>query len=308
MSNRVIKPRDPYYCSFGQICGGQTTSATDFYKSPSSLYSEEGHLPICKRCLFDLYITYLDQYEHDIQKATKRICMMFDIYYNESVVESCGKDYESFLGKYFKALNLSQNRGKTFDNSLTEGVVLNDLNRGVIVKTTKDSNGKDIEIMEKEIPEDWVTKWGAGFDYIDYQIASEHDRMLHESNPQCGSNQEVFITTLCYTYMKQMKSLRDGDMKAFKELSELYIKLFKEAGLKTVKDTSETKEFLTGVTISTIEKYTPAEFYKNQKLYKDYDGIGRIITRFFTRPLKNLMFGTDEQDPEYSIVDGDENE
>jgi hypothetical protein len=108
--------------------------------------------------------------------------------------------------------------------------------------------------------------------------------------------------------MKQMKSLREGDVKTYKDMSELYLRTFKEAGLKTVKDTTESKDFVTGVSIATIEKYTPSEFYKNKKLYKDFDGIGGIITRFFTRPLKNLQFGTNEQDEEYSIQDGDEDE
>ena len=303
---RVIKPRDPFYCSLGNACGGQTTSATDFYKSYSEMYEDIGHLPICKKCLLDLYNKYLDEYDDNLYKTMKRLCAMYDIYYNDAIVKSCGTDHDTALGKYFKVYNMSQYRGRTFDDSLKEGVHLNDLNIGVTVKMGKDDNGDDTPIVEQFVPEEWKKKWGAGFDYIDYQNANEHDRMLHESNPQCDSNQEIFITQICYTYMKLMKALRDDDNKAYKELSELYLKQFKETGLKTVKDDTEAKEFVAGVTISTIEKYTPAEFYKDQKLYKDYDGIGQKIKRFFTRPLKNLQFGTDEVDPEYSITDSDE--
>ena len=52
-----------------------------------------------------------------------------------------------------------------------------------------------------------------------------------------------------------------------------------------------------------IEKYTPAEYYKDKKLYRDYDNLGEYISRFLFRPLKNLMFGTQDRDYEYYVKD-----
>ena len=57
------------------------------------------------------------------------------------------------------------------------------------------------------------------------------------------------------------------------------------------------------VEVYTIEQYTPAEYYKNQKRHKDADGLGDYISRFFTRPLKNLMFSTSDRDSEYYVKD-----
>ena len=57
------------------------------------------------------------------------------------------------------------------------------------------------------------------------------------------------------------------------------------------------------MSIDTIERYTPAEFYKNQDLYKDFDGIGDYIKRFLLRPLKNLQFGSKEKDFEFYVKD-----
>lgn len=50
-----------------------------------------------------------------------------------------------------------------------------------------------------------------------------------------------------------------------------------------------------------IEKYTPAEYYKNQELFKDYDNIKDYFDRFILRPLKNLMHGTVDRDYEYRV-------
>ena len=56
-----------------------------------------------------------------------------------------------------------------------------------------------------------------------------------------------------------------------------------------------------GVWISDIEKYTPAEYYKDKDLYRDADGIGGYASRFIFRPLKNLLTGSKELDKEFNL-------
>ena len=56
-----------------------------------------------------------------------------------------------------------------------------------------------------------------------------------------------------------------------------------------------------GVTLATIAQYTPEEYYKDKKLYKDFDGLGDYFDRFVKRPLKNLMTGSIERDSEYCV-------
>ena len=48
---------------------------------------------------------------------------------------------------------------------------------------------------------------------------------------------------------------------------------------------------------------TPAEYYKNKNLYKDFDNIGDYFTRFVLRPILNQQFGTTDRDHEFYIVD-----
>lgn len=288
---------------------GEPKNSTHFYKSNSEFYSE-GALPICKECFSRKFGQYAAEY-HSNKKAMQRMCMAFDIYFNEDLFDKCDTNDDTVVGKYFRQLNMNQNKGKTFDTTIENG----DFSLSGDRKQSKekrvavvDQYGNEQESESEKINPKDIEKWGVGYDLIDYEILNAHYKFLKNANPNCDSNQELFINNLCFIYMKEMKSLRIDDTKAFTDLSTLYIKTFKEAGLKTVRDNSETKDFVAGVTIATIEKYTPAEFYKDQKLYKDFDGIGGIIKRFFTRPLKNLQFGTNEQDDEYSIQDGDEDE
>ena len=50
-----------------------------------------------------------------------------------------------------------------------------------------------------------------------------------------------------------------------------------------------------GVTLATISKYTPEEFYKDKKLFEDYDELGEYYDRHICRPMKNLMFDEKNQ-------------
>lgn len=289
---------------------GEPKNSTHFYKSNSEFYSE-GILPICKECFSRKFGQYAAEY-HSNKKAMQRMCMAFDIYFNEDLFDKCDTNDDTVVGKYFRQLNMNQNKGKTFDSSLNECAfeLLGDRKRvkGKRVAYVDEYDNVQEETSEDRIDPKDIEKWGIGYEPVDYELLNTHNKFLRDANPNRDNNQEIFITNLCYIYMKQMSSLRDGDTKSFTDLSSLYMKTFKEAGLKTVKDNSESKEFKAGVSIAMIEKYTPAEFYKDQNLYKDFDGIGGIIKRFFTRPLKNLQFGTNEQDEEYSIQDGDEDE
>lgn len=289
---------------------GDSLVLSKYYKSCSDFYIDS-LLPICKDCFAHKFGQYSKLYKSN-KMAMQRMCMAFDVYFNEDLFDKCDTNDDTVIGNYFRQLNITQYRGKTFDESISDGNygLSGDRKKvkGKRVAFVDEYDNVQEETTNEKIKTKDIDKWGIGFDFIDYEILNTHYKSLKNSNPNCDSNQEIFITNLCYIYMKQMKSMREGDMKTFKDMSDLYLRTFKEAGLKTVKDTSESKDFVAGVSVATIEKYTPSEFYKNQKLYKDFDGIGKIIARFFTRPLKNLQFGTNEQDEEYSIQDGDEDE
>lgn len=284
---------------------GQSLANSKFYKSYSKFYID-GRLPICKDCFSSKFGEYYAEY-HSSKKAMQRMCMAFDIYFDEDLFDNCDVNDDTVVGNYFRKLNMSQYRNKTFDNTIS-GTDEIDLLSGDR-KQVKDSrvavldeygNEKD---SAGEIKQDDIDKWGVGFDPTDYEILNSHYRLLTSANPQSDSNREIFIVDLCYTKMQQMKAARDGRVDDYNKLTESYRKSFTQAGLKTVRDTSELEDFSIGVNAETIEKYTPAEYYKNKSLFRDYDNLGEYITRFLLRPLKNLQFGTKDRDEEFYVKD-----
>lgn len=286
---------------------GEPKNSTHFYKSNSEFYSE-GALPICKECFSRKFGQYAAEY-HSNKKAMQRMCMAFDIYFNEDLFDKCDTNDDTVVGKYFRQLNMNQNKGKTFDTTINEGGFSLSGERKQPkekrVAVVDQYGNEDSEETDEINPKD-IERWGVGLEPIDYEILNSHYKLLTDSNPQRDSNVEIFIIDLCYTKMQQMKAVRESRVDDYKKLTESYIKSFTQAGLKTVRDTNEFEDFTIGVTAETIEKYTPAEYYKNRSLYKDADNIGDYISRFLLRPLRNLMQGTKERDTEFFVRDEEE--
>ena len=86
-------------------------------------------------------------------------------------------------------------------------------------------------------------------------------------------------------------------------LSNSYKATFESAGLKT--EVADTSNDTLGTWIMEIEKYSPAEYYKDKSRYHDFFGIVDYIERFMYRPLRNLIFGTKEKEQEYWVSDED---
>ena len=76
----------------------------------------------------------------------------------------------------------------------------------------------------------------------------------------------------------------------------------KEERLKRRKAKSGDEESSFCLLYTSIEKYTPAEFYKDKKLFKDADDIGSYASRFIFRPLKNLLTGSKDLDKEFKLT------
>lgn len=278
---------------------GSSLPKTSFYSSTSDIFGGIGRLPICKTCLNDLYKKYKLQLMNPLQ-ALQRICMTFDLYYDEHLAQICSVNDVSVIGDYFRKSNLGQFRGKTFDTNIEEGIF--DSSKQASHDAEADKAPKEEEDGQVIDPK-LIEKWGEGLMYIDYLELDKHYKYLKSANPNGDNNQEIFIIDLCYTKMQQMKAVREGRVDDYNKLTESYRKSFQQAGLKTVRDPNMTEGFLLGVNAETIEKYTPAEYYKNKALYKDYDGIGDYIERFMLRPLRNLMHGTTDRDTEFYVKD-----
>ena len=270
---------NPYECT---MCGARYPAREhSFLWSPSFIWGANGgYVPFCMDCA----AAYVDHYASifDMDTAMRQLCERTDTYFDRvllgDVLDSEAITY-NIIESYFDKVTCE----KTFDDTIDDDPT-----------AFSKSNGSVLE-------DDVVTRWGEGFTDNDYRIMEAHYHMLKKQNPNCNSNQEIFIKDLCPLYlMKQMAAIKK-DADAYKKLSETYRATFKEAGLQTKIDTNEGLDETFGVNIGYIAKYAPEYFYKDKTLFKDFDGIDEYSKRNIFRPLKNLAFGTNEDDPEYFV-------
>lgn len=304
MPKPLLEANATYTCC---RCREELELAKSFYKCNSELYSDTGYMPVCKNCFTKIIDIYSMKYGSQ-REAMKRACMAFDIYYDDDLFSQVDGD-EAFIGKYLRGLNRTQYRKKTFDNALDEGLSISG-----VMYDKKARNLRDKIIAEEKAEKDAeasidradIKKWGAGFAKEDYEEMNRHYELLKAANPRADGNQENYIMDCCRIKMHQLKASREGSLDAFQKMTELYTKSYNNGKLKSVGDGAVAEDFTIGVTAETIEKYTPAEYYKNKELYRDFDGIGEYAERHIFRPLKNIIFGTRDKDYEFYVKDDDD--
>jgi hypothetical protein len=303
-----LKPKEEdekkYYCT---ACGKPyKVQKSNFSVTQSPLFAaNNGFITICNHCRDNYFGKLIDLYMGNEEKAIDRVCQIFDWYYDDWAVSATRKISadRSRIGAYPSKLNLSQsaNKGTTYLDTIKERA------NNSISSVEEAEKLKADGILNASMAA--VERWGVGcFSDADYKILDDHYKMLKKQNPNCDSNQEIFIKDLCYTKLQQMNAMKEKRTDDFKTFTQLYRETFKQAGLKTVQETDASNDEVLGVTLAVISQYTPEEYYKDQKLYKDHDGIGDYFKRFILRPILNLMTGSKDRDEEYCVKDGDDDE
>ena len=292
-----------FYCS---CCGKPYDKQKgNFPISYSPFYAgNNGYVTICNNCIEKYFPKLTDFFSGNEEKAIERFAQIFDWYYQEKAVAATRK------------ISAGRNRVRGYPSKMClpqtkdHGTTYLDTIRDRVDNTigSLDNLQEERENGQTNVSDKIAKKWGIDlFSSKECNILEDHYQMLKRQNPNCDSNQEIFIKDLCYTKLYQLQALKDKKPDDFKKLTELYQDTFKKAGLKTIQETDSSSDETLGVTLATIAQYTPEEYYKNKKLYKDFDNIGDYFKRFVLRPFKNLITGSTERDKEYCVKD-DENE
>lgn len=290
-------------------CGkGFTSQSGNFQKTNDVLFqSNGGYLPWCKECT-DLYVTQMTSLmSNNEELAIKDFCQRAGWVYETNPLKASREVYSGHrdrtrISHYGAKRNLNVGGRKTFIDSIKYNF---EKKQDEIVMSKEDVKTKEVSVTGTAID-----RWGVGLTEWDYNTLEDHYKMLKRNNPNADNNAEIFIKSLCNLNWVTQKMLRNENLDATKytSLIEQYNKTFTKAGLRTVEEKDGSSSETLGVTLAEISQYTPEEYYKDKKKYKDFDGLGDYINRFITRPLKNLQHGTTDRDIEFCVKDGDEDE
>lgn len=278
---KEIEPpeRTEFYCC---CCGKKYIKQKgNFTFSQSPMYKgNNSYLPICNNCIENL----IEQYTEILgtqDEAIKRVCMHWDIYYNESVLQSSRKTSadQSRFKNYIRHLNLSQNKSNTYDDFLTEESKKTIDTIEDIEQLSKDSN---IKIKEK------VFKfWGSGYEPDEYKyLQDQYDDWT--ARHECKSKaQETLFQNICLAQLAIRKAQTNGGK--VKEAMDAFQSLLGSANLKPVQtnDNALADNMTMGVLLKKYEETAPLPEISED--LRDVDKIGKYISVFFLGHLCKMM-------------------
>lgn len=276
-------------------CCGKETSERNFYISKSFIYKATSHLPVCKTCLGNIYDSYYEKYQ-DYKLAIYYMCRAVGICFN--------------LGSYNAVIQEIQN-GKTTNVWQIYMTKLNSLgskNGAGDDFDSSDSIDIEAEIQssgeERGLTKEIIRKWGNGYNDDDYiWLENTYNDWVSKYKSDTLSEQKTFklLAIKEFQIMKTIEKNGNTD-----KLEETYLKLM-SAGNVTPRDANASMDDENtkglGVWTKDIERYRPAEYFENKKLYKDFDSFVDYLNRFVFRPIKNFLMKTKEYDGEFSIED-----
>lgn len=259
----------------------------DFYSAYDNPFYVNSRFNICKHCLKE-YVYINGEVDKD---KFKNILRIFDIPFLQKEFESAELGDMDTIGAYMKNVYLNY-KGNTWLNSdgLTNLVI--------------DENSLEEEF---KLTKDVVKRWGKGFTPEEYQWLEEDYMewcLNHESEKM--SMQRLF-QMICVKEL-EIRNARQ-QCKPTEKLEKALMELMNSSNLtpRTMSAINETDSVkIYGMWIRDIERYKPAEYFKDKKLYSDYDGIKDYFDRFVLRPMKNLLTGSRDFDKEFSVEDESE--
>jgi hypothetical protein len=286
----------------------KTKPADDFYLATDRFLDTNGLMSICKECVSDMYVMYYNS-EHSLDRAIYKTCRALNVVYDTAAVgatvtsltnrEKLEDDRKTF-GIYKTKLASSMRGLKSSDPLATDF-------------TFKYENSSIPEYSEDQHnfdgAEGVVEYWGDGFSTEDYRFL-EKELASWKNSYSCQNKAEEF-------FMKQIsiKALEIEKARKEEHSVDAFLKsmqeLLKNAALTPAQQTAASSGKGTetwGAFIKNIEDTTPAEFYKDKELFKDFDGIQEYIKKYITRPLKNFITGsrdfniTEDDNTEYDEI------
>lgn len=130
----------------------------NFYVSYSALHRGTGYVPICKRCIEDIYSKYFKECDSE-NLAVRQTCRALDIYWSKEIFDSVSAKAspKTIMTLYIMKTNTGAYIGKSYDDTLREEDSLWTFNNGHDCVSTEDEEGLE------EVSPSIRDYWGEGY-------------------------------------------------------------------------------------------------------------------------------------------------
>ena len=170
------------------------------------------------------------------------------------------------------------------------------------------STSSNSEIEVEDIPEDYIFEWGNGFNLEDYNFLNKKIKVWKEKHEIVKESEEVLLHKIVILELKIRRKEATGDDTS--DDLKLLQNLMKTANFVEKKSintqANDDNKDLVGLWAKDVEDSSPAEWFNNQKKFKDIDGIDSYLKKHLTRPIKNFTTGSRDFDSGMDLLSGDE--
>lgn len=218
----------------------------------------------------------------DEEKAVKRVCEKFDIYWNESLFAASSKVSTGFsrMKGYVSKANLIQYKGKTFDTYHDE---LEDEENDVIESSD--------EIKEKttKVTKKMFEFWGPGYRPEEYiELQNEYNDWVSRYECQTKAQEEVF-QNIVLAKINVRRAYQDGDTKKIKDATSVLQGLMNDASImpRQKNNNSMVEQNTFGTLIEKYENERPIP--EPAPEWKDVDNIRHYINVWFFGHLCSML-------------------
>lgn len=307
-----------------------------FPVSYCALYKGAGYMPYCKKCVDDMYASFLEECK-DEKLATRQMCRKLDLYWSEELydVTRVTSTARTMLTGYLIKLSIAKYAGKSYDDTLKEEDTL-----WTFGKQPEQAVEQIEEVIEeKETPmpsDDVVAFWGPGYSAEDYFELEQRKNYWLEHLPtgvEVTVGLEALLRQICSLEIDINRSRAAGV--SVDKLQTTLNTLLGSAMLKPVQgnDSVDTQLEKTpfGVWIKKWENERPVP--EPDPEMKDVDGLIKYLNIWFTGHLSKMLglknahsklyedaiaqlrvdnpeFGDDEDDDDllYDVFGGDDSD
>jgi len=284
-----IIPPDRHYCT---VCKKNKLKGEFYYSNHK--FNTDNVLHICKSCLKKVHEEYVTETRGNRKRAMFLMSQELRLPWVESAWQmtesSKTAEYRTYIGKLNSMIQYKDLIVADSDDYIGDYIDLTDDKE----LTTKN--------MTKKKKRELLDRWGSGYKDEEYiYMAKEYANWISRYKSNEYSEEKIF--ELIVFRQLEIKKGREAGKKvdgAIKSLQEL-MKFVNAKPVDLSAGKNSEKETELGLRIKEMEKYHPADFFRDKQLFKDYDGIQDLIQRFIVRPLLNNLTGSRDFDPEYDV-------
>lgn len=259
-----------YHCC---ACGIQSNDSVRFPPSNSILYAgNDRHLPICRNCLNDLFMVFAKDYD-DYHDVYRRICMLWDIYYDDSLADFAFKESNSNtkMTKYISKVNIPRLSSKTYADTIKEDI-----------KKREDSSFTGLSpSVDQAVKKKVIAFWGEGFSADDYKILQESYENWTNQVVCTTPSEKALMKRICFNELQTHKALVNGES-TYKLTDELN-KILNSANLQPKQNKTESLSdtHTLGTMIKKWEDEEGQPIPEPLPEFKDVDGIKKYLSVWF---------------------------